>query len=131
MARVTRAPCAICGGRLGGVRVRLAPGQVWHGPYRRCDVCGANFHTEHGVLVPSDETWMLAPSVLTVLDALRTADLDGWLDGGWGVDALVGGETRAHGDVDIVVELDRVDDVLVALAPVSYTHLTLPTNREV
>ena len=27
-----------------------------------------------------------------------------WIDGGWGVDALVGRETRPHADVDIVIE---------------------------
>ena len=27
-----------------------------------------------------------------------------WLDGGWGVDALLGMETRAHNDIDIFVE---------------------------
>ena len=41
-----------------------------------------------------------------VLDLLRTAralGIDVWLDGGWGVDALVGRVTRTHADVDIVV----------------------------
>lgn len=27
-----------------------------------------------------------------------------WLDGGWGVDALLGKQTRKHGDVDIVIQ---------------------------
>ena len=27
-----------------------------------------------------------------------------WLDGGWGVDALLGEQTRAHSDVDIVIQ---------------------------
>ena len=31
----------------------------------------------------------------------------------------------------IGVTLDGYDFVLITLAPVSYTHLTLPTNREV
>ena len=38
-----------------------------------------------------------------------------WLDGGWGVDALLGEQTRPHGDVDIVVEacdLNRIRDAL-------------------
>jgi lincosamide nucleotidyltransferase A/C/D/E len=32
------------------------------------------------------------------------AGIDMWLDGGWGVDALLGEQTRAHEDVDIVVQ---------------------------
>ena len=37
----------------------------------------------------------------------RLAESNGiplWIDGGWGVDALLGRETRAHGDLDIVIE---------------------------
>jgi lincosamide nucleotidyltransferase A/C/D/E len=30
--------------------------------------------------------------------------IDLWIDGGWGVDALLGEQTRAHADLDIVVE---------------------------
>jgi lincosamide nucleotidyltransferase A/C/D/E len=38
-----------------------------------------------------------------------------WLDGGWGVDALLGYESRAHDDVDLVVQqadLSRLRDYL-------------------
>jgi lincosamide nucleotidyltransferase A/C/D/E len=35
------------------------------------------------------------------LDALG---IDVWIDGGWGVDALLGKQTRGHSDVDIVVQ---------------------------
>lgn len=31
-------------------------------------------------------------------------EIDIWLDGGWGVDALLGGETRSHNDIDLFVE---------------------------
>jgi len=40
-----------------------------------------------------------------------------WLDGGWGVDALLGEQTRPHDDLDIVVEertLRRVRGLLEA-----------------
>lgn len=30
--------------------------------------------------------------------------IDFWLDGGWGVDALLGEETRTHNDIDLFVE---------------------------
>jgi len=30
--------------------------------------------------------------------------IDIWLDGGWGVDALLEMETRAHNDIDLFVE---------------------------
>ena len=31
-------------------------------------------------------------------------EIDIWLDGGWGVDALLGEETRHHNDIDLFVE---------------------------
>nr|WP_063851342.1 lincosamide nucleotidyltransferase Lnu(D) [Streptococcus uberis]ABR14060.1 putative lincosamide nucleotidyltransferase [Streptococcus uberis] len=31
-------------------------------------------------------------------------EIDIWLDGGWGVDALLGEETRSHNDIDLFVE---------------------------
>jgi lincosamide nucleotidyltransferase A/C/D/E len=58
-----------------------------------------------------------AEEVIAVLDALVARDVRVWLDGGWGVDALLGEQTRAHEDVDIVVELRCLDDVVVALTP--------------
>ena len=41
--------------------------------------------------------------VLDVLDRLDAAEIGWWVDGGWGVDALLGGETRPHDDLDLVV----------------------------
>jgi lincosamide nucleotidyltransferase A/C/D/E len=43
-----------------------------------------------------------------VLDRLEDAGIEAWVEGGWGVDALVGEQTRAHHDLDLIV---RVDDV--------------------
>ena len=45
---------------------------------------------------------MDAESVLAVLDALDAASVRVWLDGGWGVDALLGEQTRPHSDLDLI-----------------------------
>ena len=58
---------------------------------------------------------MIATDVLKLLDALNANHLRVWLDGGWGVDALIGEETRQHGDVDLVIELEALPDVLQTL----------------
>lgn len=63
---------------------------------------------------------MLAQEVLAILDLLDTAAVPVWLDGGWGVDALLGRQTRDHDDLDLVVALDKVGDVLRALAPLGF-----------
>jgi lincosamide nucleotidyltransferase A/C/D/E len=44
-----------------------------------------------------------ASQVLAVLDELAAEGVRGWLAGGWGVDALVGSQTRSHNDIDLVI----------------------------
>ena len=48
---------------------------------------------------------MDASSLLTVIGLLEAEGIKVWLDGGWGVDALLGRQTREHDDLDLVVEL--------------------------
>lgn len=58
---------------------------------------------------------MEASDVLDLLDALDDQDVRYWLDGGWGVDCLLGEETRKHGDLDLVLarpDLDRTRTLL-------------------
>lgn len=45
-----------------------------------------------------------ATDVLAVLDALGRAGVRGWLAGGWGVDALLGVQTRRHADIDVLLD---------------------------
>ena len=41
--------------------------------------------------------------VLDVVRSLAAIGVTAWLDGGWGIDALIGTQTRPHSDVDLVV----------------------------
>ncbi len=47
---------------------------------------------------------MDASDVHAVLDALATAGCRAWVAGGWGVDALVGRQTRPHRDLDLAID---------------------------
>ncbi|RJR29232.1 tRNA nucleotidyltransferase [Candidatus Microgenomates bacterium] len=47
---------------------------------------------------------MKSADVIKIYKLLTDNNIDVWLDGGWGVDALLGKQTREHGDVDIVVQ---------------------------
>jgi lincosamide nucleotidyltransferase A/C/D/E len=58
--------------------------------------------------------------VLQVLDAVRSTGCRFWLEGGWGVDALVGRQTRSHRDVDLDFDADNEHDVLGCLAGLGY-----------
>ena len=76
---------------------------------------------------------MPVDEVHRVLDALAVVDCRAWLAGGWGVDALAGRQTRPHRDLDLLVEADRLDDALSALAGLGYGVETdwLPIRVEV
>ena len=39
-----------------------------------------------------------------ILEMLSEASVKVFLDGGWGIDALIGRETRIHNDIDLFVE---------------------------
>lgn len=54
-------------------------------------------------------------NLLKVLDIIHSAGIQYWLDGGWGVDVLVGQQTRKHRDIDINFdskETERLLDIL-------------------
>ena len=54
---------------------------------------------------------MKVETVLELLDILGQSQIDWWIDGGWGIDALLGRETRPHDDLDLVVPLQQVNRI--------------------
>lgn len=60
---------------------------------------------------------MTSADVIDIYSALGGQGIDIWIDGGWGVDALLGRQTRPHKDLDIVLEaghLLRFEQFLVS-----------------
>jgi lincosamide nucleotidyltransferase A/C/D/E len=51
---------------------------------------------------------MTSSALIKLLRLIEGADIKVWLDGGWGVDALLETQTRTHKDVDIVIALADV-----------------------
>jgi lincosamide nucleotidyltransferase A/C/D/E len=50
---------------------------------------------------------MNAADVVSLYTELQKLNIHIWVDGGWGVDALLGEQTRPHEDLDIAIqELD-------------------------
>ena len=45
-----------------------------------------------------------AQDVIDLYTTLEKRDIKIWIDGGWGVDALLGEQTRPHEDLDIVIQ---------------------------
>jgi lincosamide nucleotidyltransferase A/C/D/E len=60
--------------------------------------------------------------VIEVLELLETAMVPVWLDGGWGVDALVGAETRRHSDLDLAIDRDDLNSARETLERQGFHH---------
>jgi lincosamide nucleotidyltransferase A/C/D/E len=61
---------------------------------------------------------MAAPYVLAILAALEAAGVSALVSGGWGVDALIGEQTRVHRDLDLMLDFANEQyavDVLLSL----------------
>lgn len=62
-----------------------------------------------------------ARDVLAITEVLESANVSYWLDGGWGIDALVGEQTRPHDDLDLVIELGLSEKAITRLSRMGFT----------
>ena len=69
---------------------------------------------------------MTAGDVVEILGWLGGGDVEVWLDGGWGVDALVGEQTRAHEDLDLIVLDDHALKLRGLLSRHGFEHARGP-----
>jgi lincosamide nucleotidyltransferase A/C/D/E len=60
---------------------------------------------------------MRSNEVLDVLDQLSALGIIAWVDGGWGVDALLERQTRHHSDLDLVIDAAAVSSFKADLMP--------------
>jgi lincosamide nucleotidyltransferase A/C/D/E len=65
---------------------------------------------------------MMADDVLYILALLRKADVDIWIGGGWGIDALLGEQTRQHRDLDLMHRESQEPVVVTALTGVGFVE---------
>jgi lincosamide nucleotidyltransferase A/C/D/E len=63
-----------------------------------------------------------AAAACRLVDQLKGAGLVVWLDGGWGVDALLGRQTRPHRDLDLVIARDQLTAARQTLAGAGFSH---------
>jgi len=66
---------------------------------------------------------MEVSEVARLADALEDDGVAIWLDGGWGVDALLEEQTREHDDLDLVVALDDVPALVRTLRDEGYEQV--------
>ncbi|MEV0641865.1 amino acid transporter [Streptomyces sp. NPDC050619] len=84
---------------------------------------------------------MTADDVLFVLTLLRQAKVDVWIGGGWGIDALIGEQTRNHRDLDLLHRQDHEGAAVAALSEAGFVEsqdgrpirfvVTAPDGREI
>ena len=67
-----------------------------------------------------DQPDMPASEVIAIVQLLNQSDIRVCVDGGWGVDALLGEQTRPHSDLDIAVQHKDVPQVRALLAGRGY-----------
>ncbi len=67
---------------------------------------------------------MRGPAVLAVLNEFDERAIDVWIGGGWGVDALVGRQTRDHGDLDVSIRAEDEPAVLEMLQALGFEIVT-------
>lgn len=65
-----------------------------------------------------------ADDVIFMAGAFDAAGIRYWIAGGWGVDALLGTQTRSHDDLDISVPSDKEAIVLATLEALEFTVTT-------
>lgn len=60
------------------------------------------------------------------LDLFDELDIKVWLDGGWGVDALLGEQTRKHQDLDIIISWE--DSAVLTESLFAHGFVDIPTD---
>jgi lincosamide nucleotidyltransferase A/C/D/E len=72
---------------------------------------------------------MIAADVINLYTELEKLGITIWIDGGWGVDALLGEQTRPHQDLDITVQQKDVPKLRQLLQARGYKNIKLEGAR--
>lgn len=76
------------------------------------------------------ETKMSAADVVGFVDLCEQNDIEVYIDGGWGVDALLGKQTREHGDLDIALPHAYVPKLKELLGQSGYKDMQTEDQTE-
>ena len=77
-----------------------------------------------------DKPEMTADDVIAFVKLLNENSIDVCTDGGWGVDALLGKQTRQHNDLDIAVEHKDVPQIRALLEERNYKDIPRDDTRD-
>ncbi len=74
-------------------------------------------------LMPISHPEMTADDVVEFVQLLNNHNIEVFIDGGWGVDALLGEQTRSHTDLDIAIQHKDVPQIRALLEARGYTDV--------
>ena len=76
------------------------------------------------------EKIMSSKDVIVLYTALEKLGITIWVDGGWGVDALLGKQTRPHGDLDIAVQYKDLVGLRTYLESQGYSEVERDEDKK-
>lgn len=76
------------------------------------------------------QTQMTVKEVLKIMNLFASHKVDLWIDGGWGVDALLGRQTREHADLDIAMHHKDVPLIRSVLSELAYRDVPRDDTRD-
>lgn len=59
---------------------------------------------------------MSAGDVVEAVGWLEDTGITVWIDGGWGIDALIGEQSRPHDDLDVVIDIEQIENSIAILS---------------
>lgn len=72
---------------------------------------------------------MTSTDVIDLYSKLDKLGIKTWIDGGWGVDALLGEQTRPHADLDIVIQQKDLQKAVNLLLDRGYRNVERDDTR--
>lgn len=67
---------------------------------------------------------MQAADVVEVIGALELAGVGAWVYGGWGIDALLGEQTRSHDDLDVIIQASDIEAAIQVTRDLGFSLTT-------
>ena len=62
-------------------------------------------------------------SFLMIVDLLNEMGIRYWIEGGWGIDVLIGKQTRPHRDIDVDFDADQEELLMQKLIDLGYERI--------
>jgi len=73
---------------------------------------------------------VISSDVIDLYSSLENLGVEIWIDGGWGVDALLGEQSRSHEDLDIAIEEKDVPKLKEMLCGRGYKQIKMEHARD-